>query len=90
MLNQPEIFKTQDYVAFTFTPDKGEILSGVNSVYVDGVGRLHIVVGYEINADKVKVIQERNSKMREAVIAALKAGTSDSSARRERDRLPGR
>lgn len=54
-----------------FTPDQGEILSGVKSAYTDGLGRLHLTIGYEINKTKAKLIQKQNAKLRAELIDSI-------------------
>ncbi len=62
-----------DYVSFTFTPEKGEIISGVQSVYVDGHQRLHICVGYEKSKSKFAKIVKAREKLNKAILGALTA-----------------
>lgn len=64
-------FERGDYVSFEIAPQGGEILDGVRSVYVDGIGRLHITVGFKTNERERKRIDKRNEKLREELMNAL-------------------
>lgn len=67
----PHISNGDGYISFMFVPDQGEILDGVKSVYTDGLGRLHVSIGFEKNAKKAKAIQKQSRELRDAVIGAL-------------------
>lgn len=64
-------FTQRDYVMFTFIPDEGEILSGVQSVWVNGRQEFCVTVSREVNKKKMAKIKASRARLQKAILGAM-------------------
>jgi hypothetical protein len=72
LLGYHTYFKHDDCVTLTFHPPKNVVIDGCKSVYVDSAGRLNITIGVKRSARERKRIDQRNAKLREQIIEAMR------------------
>lgn len=67
----------KDCLSFVFTPERGEILDGVKSAYVDVSGRLHLSIGYSKDKKEFSKIRKRNDALLKKALRVLTVNPKD-------------